>query len=203
MADQHDNQTSGRGFWGCANIFLATAFAAFAGIAGIALIAGGLSTHPGEDAQSEIKGAAAGSASAPAGAAAPALSPAGAAPAQPGAGAPAPAPAPSGSGGAAAPPSSGDTVEVTIKPGLANPMSYDVTTINVRAGQKVKITFHNQHPTAPLQHSLLVCKPGSRDRMYAVSDAMMTDMPKWLAKGFIPETPDVLHHTKLLNPGES
>jgi azurin len=39
--------------------------------------------------------------------------------------------------------------------------------------------------------------------MYAVSDAMMTDMARWLAKGFIPETPDVLYHTKLLNPGES
>jgi azurin len=39
--------------------------------------------------------------------------------------------------------------------------------------------------------------------MFALADSMMTDMPKWLAKGFIPETPDLLYHTKLLNPGES
>lgn len=94
-------------------------------------------------------------------------------------------------------------VEVTIKPGVANPMSYDISTINAKVGQKVKITFQNESALAPLQHSLIVCKPGSRERMFAAADAMMTDMPKWLAKGFIPETEDVLHHTKLLNPGET
>jgi azurin len=104
---------------------------------------------------------------------------------------------------AAAPAASGDTVAVTIKPGSVNPMSYDTMTINAKAGQKVKITFQNQHPQAPLQHNLIVCKPGSKDAMIAAANLMMTDMPKWLAKGFIPESPDVLHHTKLLNPGET
>jgi azurin len=94
-------------------------------------------------------------------------------------------------------------LEVTLKPGSPNPMSYDITLITAKAGQKVKITFQNQSTLAPLQHSLLICKPGSRERMFALADSMMTDMPKWLAKGFIPETPDVLYHTKLLNPGES
>lgn len=97
----------------------------------------------------------------------------------------------------------GDAVAVTIKPGLANPMSYDVTSITAKSGQKVKITFINQHPAAPLQHNIIVCKPGTKDAMIAAANAMMAEMPKWLAKGFIPESPDVLHHTKLVNPGET
>jgi azurin len=120
--------------------------------------------------------------------------------------APAPPPAMAAAPAAAsaeAPPSSGDTVSVTVKPSAANPMAYDITTINAKVGQKVKITFQNESALAPLQHSLIVCKPGSKERMFAAADAMMTDMPKWLAKGFSPESEDVLHHTKLLNPGET
>ena len=158
MADPHDTQHQGRGFWGCANIFLASSFGAFAAIAGAALIIGGMAPAPQKKAATTS----------------------------------------SSSSGAAAP-----LLEVTIKPGAPNPMSYDISTINAKAGQKVKITFQNQSTLAPLQHSLLVCKPGSRERMFALADSMMTDMPKWLAKGFIPETPDLLYHTKLLNNGES
>ena len=103
----------------------------------------------------------------------------------------------------AAPAPTEAVLAITLKPGAANPMSFDTTTINAKAGQKVKLTFQNQHPTAPLQHNLILCKPGTKDTMVAAANAMMTDMPKWLAKGFIPESPDVLHHTKLLNPGET
>jgi azurin len=158
MADQHDTQHQGRGFWGCANILLACGFGAFAAIAGGALIIGGIAPAPQKKADTS----------------------------------------PPSSSAASLP-----LLEVTLKPGSPNPMSYDITLITAKAGQKVKITFQNQSTLAPLQHSLLICKPGSRERMFALADSMMTDMPKWLAKGFIPETPDVLHHTKLLNPGES
>src|SRR6185436_18517539 len=154
MADPNDTQHQGRGFWGCANIFLACAFGAFAAVAGAALIIGGMAPAPQKKAGT-----------------------------------------PTASTGAAAP-----LLEVTLKPGAPNPMSYDISTINAKAGQKVKITFQNQSTLAPLQHSLLICKPGTRESMFALADSMMTDMPKWLAKGFIPETPDVLYHTKLLNP---
>ena len=104
---------------------------------------------------------------------------------------------------APSPAAAGDAVAVTIKPGLANPMSYDVTTIAAKSGQKVKITFVNQHPAAPLQHNIVMGKPGSKDALIAAANAMMAEMPKWLAKGFIPEIPEVLHHTKLVNPGET
>jgi azurin len=185
MADSHDTQHQGRGFWGCANIFLACAFGGFATIAGSALILGGMTKAPKHEPTAPQTS--------------PAVTGVTPAPASP---VPAAGPISANSASAQSAPS-GDLVEVVVKPGQANPMSYDITTIHAKAGQKVKITFKNESALAPLQHSLIVCKPGSRERMQAAADAMMTDMPKWMAKGFIPETPDMLYHTKLLNPGET
>lgn len=173
MADHNETHEKGGGFWGLANMLLAIGFGGFALLAGGTLIYGGIKTTFG-------------------GKTTPAASPA-AAPAATTAAAPA----------APAPASAGDAVAVTIKPGLANPMSYDVTVINAKSGQKVKITFINQHPTAPLQHNIVVGKIGSKDALIAAANAMMAEMPKWLAKGFIPEIPEVLHHTKLLNAGDT
>lgn len=82
-------------------------------------------------------------------------------------------------------------------------MSWDTPTISAKAGQKVKLTFENKHPTAPLQHNFILGKVGSKQRLIEASNGMMTDMAKWMAKGFIPESPDVVAHTKLLNPNES
>ncbi|CAN5751802.1 hypothetical protein BH11VER1_BH11VER1_34260 [soil metagenome] len=103
---------------------------------------------------------------------------------------------------AAAPAASGDVAIVNLKPGVANPMSYDITGFSVKAGQKVKLTFSNDSAT-PLQHNLVLCKAGTKDSVIALANAMMTDMAKWMGKGFIPESPDVLQHTKLLNVKES
>lgn len=100
------------------------------------------------------------------------------------------------------PVASGDVAVINLKPGLANPMSYDITSFSVKAGQKVKLTFSNDS-AVPLQHNFVLCKVGTREKVMALANAMMADMPKWMAKGFIPESPDVLHHTKLLNFKES
>ncbi len=98
--------------------------------------------------------------------------------------------------------SSGDVAVINIKPGIANPMSYDITSFSVKPGQKVKLTFANESAT-PLQHNLVLCKAGTKDSIIALANGMMTDMAKWMGKGFIPESPDVLQHTKLLNIKES
>jgi azurin len=87
---------------------------------------------------------------------------------------------------------------ITIKP-AANPMNYDTPAFTVRSGLQVKVTFTNGD--APLQHNFCICKPGTKDEM--VVEAMKMATPEGLAKGFIPETPDILWHTRLLNPKES
>jgi azurin len=92
--------------------------------------------------------------------------------------------------------------EFTIKPGSPNPMSFDVTSISVKAGQKVKLTFSNDS-AIPLQHNLILCKAGSKERVIALANSMMTDMAKWLPLGFVPDSPDVIVHTRLLNLKES
>lgn len=173
MATHHDSHGSGSSFWGCANIFFGLGFAVCALVSGGWLLVGG------------IKSGLAGKPVPPA--------PAEAA-AAPAAGAPA---------ATASAPADPNAVTVTIRPGSTNPMSYDTTTITAKSGQKVRITFENTHPTAPLQHNLIICKPGSKERMVAASNAMMLELPKWMAKDLVPDSPDVLHHTKLLNAGQS
>ena len=101
-------------------------------------------------------------------------------------------PAPATAAAPAKPTVVGDVAIVNIKPGAVNPMSYDTASFSVKAGQKVKLTFTNENPTAPLQHNLV-----------GLSNAMMANMAAAMAKGFIPEDPSVIVHTKLLNPKES
>lgn len=80
-------------------------------------------------------------------------------------------------------------------------MTYDTLTFTVKAGQPVKLTFTNDS-AVPLQHNVCVCKPGSKDAVMAEALKMMAD-PNGLAKSFVPSTPDILWHTKLVNPRES
>ncbi|MEZ0386668.1 MAG: plastocyanin/azurin family copper-binding protein [Verrucomicrobium sp.] len=173
MATQHESHEGGSAFWSVANIILGLAFGVFSLVAGGSLIFGGIKNIFWKADPAHVV-AAAPAAAAPA-AAAPAVAPASDA--------------------------SGATV-VTIKPGAANPMSFDHTTFSVKAGKPVKLTFNNDSAT-PLQHNLVIGKPGSKEKLMAAANGMMTDMAKWMAAGFIPDVPEVLAHTKLLNPKES
>lgn len=100
---------------------------------------------------------------------------------------------------AAAPAASGPVLEVTIKPDPANPLAYDTKSISAKAGQKVKITFTNMHPTLPQPHNVVVGKLGTKANMMAIAMSAMT----LVDKGYIPDSPDIMAHTKLLQPGQS
>ena len=106
------------------------------------------------------------------------------------------APAPAAGAPAAA------IAEITIKPDLANPLAYDTKEFKVKAGQKVKLTFNNTHPAVPQPHNIVIAKPGSKDKLLGLAMAMAA-APDGMAKGFIPESPDILFHTKLLQPNTS
>lgn len=96
---------------------------------------------------------------------------------------------------------SGDVAEITIKPDAANPLAYDTKAFSVKAGQTVKLTFDNKHPTVPQPHNVVIGVPGSKDKLLAAAMQMAAD-PQGMAKGYIPETPDILFHTKLLQPNQ-
>ena len=90
-------------------------------------------------------------------------------------------------------------LEVTIKPDAANPLAYDTKSISAKVGQKVKVTFNNTHPTLPQPHNFVLCKVGTKDKMMTIAMSAMT----LVDKGYIPDSPDILAHTRLLNPGQS
>jgi len=92
--------------------------------------------------------------------------------------------------------------EITIKPDLANPLAYDTKEFKVKAGQKVKLTFNNTHPSVPQPHNILIAKAGAKDKLLALAMQMAMD-PNGMAKGFVPESPDILFHTKLLQPNQT
>lgn len=91
--------------------------------------------------------------------------------------------------------------EITLKPGTDNPLTYDIKSFSVKAGQKLKVTFNNQS-ALPQPHNFILGKLGSKDRLMAAVMNMAAD-PNGFAKGYIPESPDIIIHTKLLNAGQT
>lgn len=122
--------------------------------------------------------------------------------AAPTAAAPAPA-APAATAAPAAPaPAAAEVAEITIKPDTANPLAYDLKEFVVKAGQKVKLTFNNTHPAVPQPHNVVIGTAGSKDKLMGLAMQMAT-APDGMAKGFIPDAPEILFHTKLLQPNQS
>ncbi|TDU81099.1 azurin [Prosthecobacter fusiformis] len=122
-------------------------------------------------------------------AATPGTAPAPAAPATAEATAPALTPAP-------------EAAQIALKVDVANPLAYDIKEFSVKSGQAVKLTFNNVHPAVPQPHNVVIGVSGSKDKLLALAMQMATS-PDGMAKGYIPESPDILFHTKLLQPGQS
>lgn len=81
----------------------------------------------------------------------------------------------------------------------AVPLGYDKSELTAKAGQKIKLTLNNKGGVLPQPHNFVLMKPGTAEKVGALANAMLTD-PKSAEKGYIPETPDVLAYTKLVNP---
>lgn len=78
-------------------------------------------------------------------------------------------------------------------------MQYDKKRFTVKAGQNVTIRLENPDG---MQHNLLIIKPGTLQIVGAAADAMVRD-PKASQMQYVPKVPQVLHSTRLLNPGET
>jgi len=101
---------------------------------------------------------------------------------------------------AAAPAANLPVLEVTINPDPANPLAYDTKTISAKAGQKVKLTFNNTHPTLPQPHNFVLGKLGvDKGKMLSIAMTAMT----LVDKGYIPVSTDILAHTGLIQPNNS
>ena len=102
---------------------------------------------------------------------------------------------------AGAPAASVDPNDVVIKPDPTNPLAYGTKAFTVKTGKKVRVTFNNES-ALPQPHNMIICKPGTKDKVLALATTMLSD-PQGMAKGYIPDSPDILAHTKLLMPKES
>ena len=76
---------------------------------------------------------------------------------------------------------------------------YDVKKLTAKAGEKITIRFIND---CDLPHNLIVCVPGSMEKVGRASVDMVINDPQALEKQYVPEIPEVLHATRLLNSGE-
>jgi len=95
----------------------------------------------------------------------------------------------------------GAVFELTIKPAGPAGMEYDTKAFSVKAGQKVKITFENAHPI-PQPHNIVFGKPGTKDKVMMAA-MQMAASPDGMTKGYIPESEDILFHSKLLQPTQT
>ena len=75
---------------------------------------------------------------------------------------------------------------------------YDVREFKVKAGAPVKLVFENPDVTP---HNLLIVQPGAADEV-GLAGNEMAKTPDGLAKGFIPDSPKILHKTRMLNQGD-
>ena len=85
---------------------------------------------------------------------------------------------------------------------VPNVMQYDKKELTVKAGAKVMLLFRNEK--CPLQHNFILLKPGTKDAVGALANAMLAD-PQGMAKSYIPEAakPDLLANTKLVQPNQT
>jgi uncharacterized protein len=90
--------------------------------------------------------------------------------------------------------------QVHLKIGMIlNQMKFDQQTLVVKAGQTVRLTFTNNDL---LEHNLVIVKPGALRRVGELADKMITAAGA-SEKQYVPETPDVLWATRVLDPDQS
>ncbi len=88
-----------------------------------------------------------------------------------------------------------DLTEIRIGT-IPEKMSYDVKELTVKAGKKIKLTFANPDF---MPHNLLLVKPGKADDVGMKAIALGA---QGFDVGFIPQSTDILWHTKLVDHGK-
>lgn len=93
--------------------------------------------------------------------------------------------------------SRGDAIVISMGV-VPDVMQFDKKEFTVRAGQRVIIEFENNDV---MQHNMLVIRPGTLEKVGAAADDLARN-PKDTEKQYVPEIPEVMYATELLNPGE-
>ena len=82
------------------------------------------------------------------------------------------------------------TLTIGTKPGL----KFDVDKLEVKAGSRVKLVFNNNDD---MLHNFVITKPGQANNVGEAALRLNLNGPKM---NYVPNTPDVLYHTNILQP---
>src|SRR3546814_17722846 len=77
-------------------------------------------------------------------------------------------------------------------------MAFDQEALTVPAGKTVSLLFDNSDQ---MPHNIVVATPGSQEKVGTAADAMAS-LPDGYERQFIPDIPEVLFATQLVNAGE-
>jgi azurin len=77
-------------------------------------------------------------------------------------------------------------------------LEYDQTRISASPGERISLTLEN---TDVMPHNWVMVRYEGYTNVGEKADRMVND-PDAIAKQYIPEDRDILHYTRLLNPGE-
>jgi azurin len=94
---------------------------------------------------------------------------------------------------------SADGTTVIKLSAIKNEMKYDLKTFTVEAGKPVEIIFTNPDF---MQHNLVIGQIGSLEKIGEAANKLAAD-PKGAEKNYVPEVPEVLFYTKLVNPQQT
>jgi azurin len=79
-----------------------------------------------------------------------------------------------------------------------NAIAFDQEQLNATVNQKIRLTFKNNSTQGTkMQHSWVLSRPGTEVQVAASAASAGSE------KNYIPNSPDVLAYTRLLDPGES
>ncbi len=78
-------------------------------------------------------------------------------------------------------------------------MKFSPTEFRVKAGSDIRLIFEN--PDSML-HNIIILAPGSKETVGALADQMSGD-PDSIKKAYVPDSKDVLHASKLVNPNQN
>ncbi|RAJ07449.1 PVC-type heme-binding CxxCH protein [Arenibacter echinorum] len=93
--------------------------------------------------------------------------------------------------------SSSSAMTINIKT-IKNEMKYDITEFVVEMGKPVELVFEN---TDFMQHNLVITKVGEKEKVGMAADKLAMD-PNGAEKNYVPEMPEVLFATAIINPEE-
>ncbi len=87
-------------------------------------------------------------------------------------------------------------IELSVVPEM---LQFDKVLLTAKAGEKVVINLENPDG---MQHNLLIIKIGTLQKVGKAADEMLSN-PKAAEMAYVPQIPEVLEHTNLVNPGET